>query len=342
MENRTLTALKGVKVGHSTHKDKLAGCTAVLFNKALPVGYSCYGGCPVTYNTDSLREGKMNFYRHGLFITGGSLSGLSCATEIIKEICKSKKGFRTGNQRMPSVSGAVVYDLGTFLGPYDPLYGAEAAQNATEKPVERGNVGAGTGTSVGKFSYEKGGLRLSMKSGVGSSRIDLGNGIMVCALSVVNAVGNVILPNGKILAGNRDTKTGQFRKFEKESYSAGTNSNTTVSIVGLNIDLQTRENYDKVAQIASHGQVRAIKPLNTFRDGDTVFAFSTGKIKRRRFKGPATAAWSGEYGHYLMLDAVAQAAADAVQESIYDACIKAESIRFEGAFRKVVPSYKDY
>ncbi len=342
MENHTLTALKGVKVGHSTHKDKLTGCTVVLFDRALPVGYGCYGGCPVTYNTDSLREGKMNFYRHGLFIAGGSLSGLSCATEILKEIRKSKKGFRIGNQTMPSISGAAVYDLGAFLDSYDPLYGAEAAQNATEKPVERGNAGAGTGTSVGKFSYEKGGLRLNMKSGVGSSRIDLGDGVMVCVLSVVNAVGNVILPNGKILAGNRDTKTKKFRTFEKESLSADNDSNTTISIVGLNIDLQTKENYDKIAQIASHGQVRAIKPLNTFRDGDTVFVFSTGKIKKPRFKGSIAAAWPEEYSHYLTLDVVAQAAADAVQESIYDACIKAESVEFQGAFRKVVPAYKDY
>ena len=340
--NNTLTALKGVKVGHSTHPEELTGCTAILFDRAYPVGYSCYGGCPATYNTDSLRQGKMDFYRHGLFITGGSLSGLSCAPEILKEISKKEKGFDIGDQVIPSISGAVVYDMGTFLEPYDPVCGKEAAQNASEKPVQCGNVGAGTGTHVGKFSYAKGDLRLSMKTGAGSARINLKSGVIVCALSVVNAIGNVVLPNGRILAGNRDDKTNKFRVFEKETSNNDQSSNTTISIVGLNVDLVTRENYDRVAHIASHGQVRAIKPINTFRDGDTVFVFSTGEVKGMEANKSIKAAWPEEYGSYLNLDIISQAAADAVQESIYDACYKAKSVKFYKAFKNNVPNFKDH
>ncbi|MEO7128439.1 MAG: hypothetical protein ABI040_06165, partial [Rhodoferax sp.] len=72
----------------------------------------------------------------------------------------------------------------------------------------------------------------AMKSGMGSARVDLGNGIIVCALSVVNALGNIILPNGEILAGNRDENT-KFKKYEDMiNFVTQDRSNTTISVVG--------------------------------------------------------------------------------------------------------------
>jgi L-aminopeptidase/D-esterase-like protein len=340
--NNTLTALKGVRVGHSTHKDKLTGCTVVLFDDLYPVAYKSYGGAPGTFSTENIRAGKSWSARNGLFIAGGSLLGLASASDIMSYMIEHKLGAKDGKTIRPAISGAIVYDLGIRLAQYDPAYGREAAQNATNKPVESGNVGAGTGTSVGKFSYTKEFKMLNMKAGVGSSRVDLGNGVMVCALSVVNALGNVILQDGKVLAGNRhDAKNPKFRSFDKTSeVFTGSEQNTTISIVGINVDLEEYANYETVAHMASQGHVRAVSPVNTSLDGDTVFVFSTKEVKSPLSSLGKSVARNG--WPTLATDIIGHAAAKAVQESIYDACRQAETITLDAAYGNKVPSVKAY
>ena len=342
MENKTLTALKGVKVGHSTHTDKLTGCTVVLFDKPYPIAYKSYGGAPGTFNTDGLQNGKSFFLGHGIFIAGGSYTGLMAAGEIMKTLIEKKIGWKSHNIINPNITGAVVYDLGTYLEQFKPEYGREAVENASNNSVGNGNVGAGTGTKAGGFSFTKDIKRLSMKTGVGSALITLKGGIKIAALSVVNCNGNVVLPNGKILAGNRhDTDDFPFRTFEGVSnFLVRDENNTTITIVGINVDLKTRENYEHIAHIASHGQIRAINPVNQSVDGDTVFVFSTEEIKE--FLSPLGKSVAGPDWPKLTVDIIGQAAAKAVQESIYDACYKAETIQFEEAYKGIVPSTKDY
>ncbi len=339
--NTTLTALKGVTVGHATDADKLTGCTVVVFDHDLPVVYTSLGGGAATFNTDMLQNGKSFNRRHGLFIAGGSMQGLMSATSIMQKMIKNKIGYRDGNVINPSVSGAIIFDLGMFIDQYNPLLGEEASDNASDKPVERGNVGAGTGATVGKFAYGTGMKMLAMKSGVGCARKDLGNGIIITALSVVNAVGNVINKDGTILAGNRDENNG-FQTFETISdILTMSKSNTTISIVGINVDLKTRENYEKVSQMASQGQVRAISPVNLSIDGDTVFVFSTEELSS--FLSPIGKAMEDAYmTHNIAVDIIGHAAANAVQESIYDACREAKTISFANAFAGIIPSTADY
>ena len=339
--NKTLTAFKGVKVGHSTHLGKLTGCTVVLFDNPPVTACKVYGGAPGSFNVARLTNGKSFNRCHGLFIAGGSNNGLMSGGEIMRCMIERKIGFKTYNILNPSVCGAIVLDLGTRIAQYDPKYAREAFENADNKPVARGNVGAGTGTSVGKFQYLENGTKFGgMKSGVGSSRVDLPNGVMVCALSVVNAVGNVVGRDGSILAGNRDEKK-KFKTFKDTmNFVTSDVSNTTITIVGTNVDLKTRENLERVAHFGALGQARAIKPAHTSIDGDTVFAFSTEEIKTplnsfgKYFETPA---WP-----YFTVDIIGQLAEEAVQESIYDACNQAETIKFPGAYKGIVPSAKDY
>lgn len=189
---------------------------------------------------------------------------------------------------------------------------------------------------------ENGKAIAGMKAGVGSSRIDLGNGIIVCALSVVNALGNIILPDGSILAGNRGGKHGEryetFKDFSKLLTDA--KANTTISVVGLNVDLDTRENYERVAHIATHGHIRAINPVNTSVDGDTVFVFSNEEIKS--FLTPLGNEIAKQSWKNLRVDIIGQAAANAVQESIYDACKQAKTIKLDVAYKGIIPSCNDY
>ncbi|WP_028778639.1 P1 family peptidase [Shimazuella kribbensis] len=340
-ENNTLTALSGIKVGHSTHLDKLTGCTVVVFDKPYPVAYKAYGGAPGTFNTDLLRNGSSFYKRWGLFVAGGSLTGLMSASEIMKSMIEKGTSSRNANIINPSISGAIVFDLGTRIEQFNAIYGREAFNHASNEPVANGNVGAGTGTAVGKFQYlEEGTKSGAMKAGVGSARINIGNHIIVCALSVVNALGNVVKPDGTILVGNRDEQK-KFKTFDDTTdFVTSDKMNTTISIVGINIDLKSRENYERVAHLASHGQVRAINPVHTSIDGDVVFVFSTEEksfLFNQYGKYFETPDWS-----HFSVDIIGNAAAKAVQDSIYHACYEAETIPFEGAYNGIIPAVKDY
>jgi L-aminopeptidase/D-esterase-like protein len=146
--------------------------------------------------------------------------------------------------------------------------------------------------------------------------------------------------NTTILAGNRDENK-KFKNFEDtvDFITSGT-TNTTISIVGINAKLSGREDYERLAHLASHGQVRAINPVHTSQDGDTVFVFSTEEVNPM----------FNEYGKFFQepgqtgfrVDVIGYAAAKAVQQSIYDACNQAETVEFAAAYNCVFPSARDY
>jgi L-aminopeptidase/D-esterase-like protein len=354
MTNNTLTALEGVSVGHATHPEDLTGCTVVLFDEPYSVAYKAYGGGVGSFNTEALRSDKTDYGENGIFIAGGSNTGLMSAAAIMQYLREKGHGSKTtgrdgGDIFNPSVTGAIVYDMGMRVAAYDPSYGREACVNASKQPVPGGNVGAGTGTSVGKFRWlHEGTASGAMKAGVGSARVDAGNGIIVSALSVVNAMGNVVLPNGEVLAGNRD-ENGGIKPYEDlvdfvtqpTGGKSEDKTNTTISVVGINVDLGAKEHLEKVAHLASHGQVRAISPVHTSADGDTVFVFSTGKLQAP-FNERAQYFDETDDPRYFQVDMIGHLAAKAVQESIYDACRQAMSIEQASAFGGVIPSAKDF
>jgi len=339
--NHTLTALHGVQVGHATHPEMLTGCTVILFDRSLPVAYKSYGGVPGTFNTDNLRNGMSYAARDALFVAGGSANGLAAAATIAEAMVREKIGLQSRQTTIPSVSGATIWDLSVGEGQFDPDYGAEAFLIRSPRAVESGNVGAGTGASVGKFSYTDDGLMLNMKGGVGSARVDVGRGVFVCALSVVNAMGNIVLPNGSVLAGNRTVSSeSRFQQFgEVLSPPAVSSSNTTITIVGTTADLESREHYERIAHYATQGQVRAIDPVNTSLDGDTVFVFSTKEICG--FLNPLEERQNHQGWPNIGVDLIGNAAAQATRESIYDACRQAKTIEYGHAYKGIVPSCHD-
>jgi L-aminopeptidase/D-esterase-like protein len=341
-ENNTLTALKGVRVGNSTHADTLTGCTVVVFDKPMPVAYKGYGGAIGSFNTESLRNGSTFFRRNALFIAGGSYTGLMSSAPIMQRLIDDKNGAKSNCIINPAVCGAIIFDLGTRVGQYNPEFGAEAYDNLSTKPVDSGNKGAGTGATVGKFQWIDGGKYSgSMKSGIGNSRIDLGNGIIVTAMSVVNAMGNIVLPDGKVLAGNRSDDGGYIKYEDRSQMLTNTETNTTITVVGINVDLKTRENYERVAHIATHGQVRAIHPVNLSQDGDSLFVFSNEEINKPLNKLQKYFSET-EDGYHVVVDVIGEAASRAVQESIYDACRSAETISHKIGFKGIIPSCVDY
>jgi len=236
------------------------------------------------------------------------------------------KGFDVGKTKIPIVPTAVIFDfgIGDFRVRPDHQMGYRACFNASKK-VEEGSVGVGVGATVGKLF----GIDRAMKGGVGTSSVQGPNGLIVGALIVVNAFGDVFNPNtNQILAGARKSKeTFQLANSSKwikkgvtrKQFGAITPSdssafNTTLGVIATNANLSKKEVH-QVAQIAHSGLAKVISPLHTTFDGDLVFAVSLGKKK-------------GDVNTIGLLGETA------LIESVQRAIIKADGFG-------IIPAYKD-
>jgi L-aminopeptidase/D-esterase-like protein len=292
--NHSITDVSGIEVGHAQNIEALTGCTVVLCRKGAVAGVDVRGSAPGTRETDLLNPINLVNKVHAVMLAGGSAFGLDAATGAMRYLEEKKIGFNTGSVRVPIVPSAILYDLGVGSSTIRPdaEMGYQACLNASKKNVPEGNVGAGTGASVGKLL----GPKQAMKSGIGSASISIGNGVIVGALAVVNAFGDVINPSsGEIIAGVRSTKIGPFKIGTPNQFadtlqlmkspigrtvlnlSAG-GRNTSLAVVAVNASL-TKTQMTKVAQMAQNGIARAIRPAHTMLDGDTVFALATGGKK---------------------------------------------------------------
>jgi L-aminopeptidase/D-esterase-like protein len=289
----SLTDVPGLEVGQAQDLDALTGVTVILCRKGAVGGVDQRGGAPGTRETDLLNPINLVEKVHAVMLAGGSAFGLDAAGGVMKYLEEQKVGFDVGVARVPIVPAAILFDLG--LGRADvrptPEMGYRAAAAASTDRVAEGNVGAGTGASVGKLFGNAG----AMKAGLGTASIDIGGGIIVGALVAVNAYGDVVDPQtGKIVAGARSTKLGPLT-LGSPGYFADTlgtlrtfagrmiegfamRSNTVIGVVATNARL-TKPEANKMAQMAQDGLARAIRPAHTMLDGDTIFALSTGSKK---------------------------------------------------------------
>ena len=294
--NHTITAIEGIRVGHATNSFARTGCTVVLCESGAVAGVDVRGSAPGTRETDAIRPGRLVQNAHAILLTGGSAFGLDAAGGVMRYLEERGIGFPAGPVRVPIVPSAVVFDLGVGdanIRP-DAELGYQACINATTSVVALGQVGAGTGATVGKLPG-----CIAAHGGIGSACRQLPNGLIVGAIVVVNAVGNIVSPaTGEIIAGARDTETGAFvdiiermsdadarTSIEVAGGTAGTN--TTIGVVVTNTALSPSE-ITKVAEIAHDGLARAIRPAHTMYDGDTLFALSVSGLGVRDGLGDPT------------------------------------------------------
>ncbi|MEJ5240528.1 MAG: P1 family peptidase [Anaerolineales bacterium] len=290
MDALTLTDVPGIEVGHAQDEEALTGCTVILCRHGAVAGVDQRGGAPGTRETDLLKPVNLVEQVHAVLLTGGSAFGLDAAGGVMRFLEEQGIGFNVGVARVPIVPAAVIFDLalGRADRRPDPEMGYRAAASASRRPVEEGNVGAGCGASVGKIL----GMQQAMKAGLGSAAIRLSGGIVVGALMVVNAFGDVIDPqNGQIVAGARATQLGPLRLGREDGFldtlemmktlvgrallQFATRTNTVIGVVATNARLSKAE-ATRVAQMAQDGIARTIRPAHTLLDGDTLFALSTG------------------------------------------------------------------
>jgi len=295
-----ITDVPGIEVGHAQDKDALTGCTVILSRKGAVAGVDVRGGAPGTRETDLLNPINMVEKVHAVLLAGGSAFGLDAATGVMRYLEEHKIGLDTGPARVPIVPAAILYDLSTGRADIRPdsAMGYLAASSASsDKPAE-GNVGAGTGATVGKMR----GMKYAMKSGMGTASIDI-NGIIIGAIVAVNAVGDVIDPKtGKVLAGLRSGTTLDLMK--KGKTQSAIKSNTVIGVIATNAKL-TKAQATKVAQMAQDGLAQTIRPAHTIFDGDTIFALSTGKQK-------ADVSTVGAFAAEVMAEAIVRAVKMAV------------------------------
>ena len=271
--NRTLTAIDGITVGHATDLTARTGCTVVLCPAGATAGVDVRGAAPGTRETEALRPGRLVQKAHAVLLTGGSAFGLDAAGGVVQYLEEQNVGFPAGSVRVPIVPSAVIFDLGVGDANVRPdrEMGYQACLNATDESVVMGAVGAGTGATVGKAPGVT-----SSPGGVGSACVRLDSGLIVAAIMIVNALGNVVCPRtGEILAGGKEN--GDFVDITERLLDADLvqGTNTTIGVVATNATLSPAEVH-RVAEMAHDGMARAIRPAHTMFDGDTLFALATG------------------------------------------------------------------
>lgn len=287
--------IAGLTVGHYSDREGLTGCTVVLAPKGVTASVDIRGGAPGTLETALLSPYASIGELHAVLLTGGSAPGLGAAAGVSTFLREGGYGYRTPYARIPLVSAAVIYDLGVgcalvFPRPDDAYQAATSAGSR----VEEGSVGAGTGATVGKMCGAAG----MMKGGIGLATVHVGpedadgERVTVSALTVVNALGDVLDENGAILAGVR--KDGAFAGGKDLLLSMACApdftalESTTLSVVMTDARLDKLQ-CGIVARMSHDGMARALNPVHTPVDGDCVFVLATGEKPTNVFQVGAAA-----------------------------------------------------
>ena len=286
-----ITDIPGILVGHAQDETALTGCTVILCEKGAVGGVDQRGGAPGTREVDALHPMHLVSKVHGVVLSGGSAFGLESATGVMRYLEERDVGFDTHIVKVPIVPAAILFDLGIGKSDVRPdsSMGYLACQNASSDPPAEGNVGAGTGATVGKIL----GVGQSMKSGIGTASQEIGAGVIVGAIVAVNAFGDVIDPStGQIIAGARSKDVGPLHIGAPGNFADtlkvmqtligrtilgfGSRENTVIGVIATNAKLD-KEATNKVAQMAHDGLARTVRPAHTMLDGDTIFALATGE-----------------------------------------------------------------
>ncbi len=282
MQQIAFTDIDDIKVGHAQNLEAGTGCTVIICEKGATAGIDVRGGAPGTRESDLLNPVNLVEKIHAVVLAGGSAFGLDAASGVMQFLEERNIGFDVKVTRVPIVCGAVLFDLtvGNHRKRPDKEMGYQACLNATRQSCPEGNVGAGTGASVGKIL----GMERAMKSGLGCCAIQVGD-LKLGALVAVNCLGDVIDPTtGERLAGLlnadrtglSDTEEVMIKSCaEKKNLFAG---NTTIGIIATNAIL-TKAQATKLASMAQNGYARTMRPAHTMFDGDTIFTLGTGFVE---------------------------------------------------------------
>jgi len=311
-----ITDVTGIEVGHYSEARRPTGCSVVIARAGAVAGVDVRGAAPGTRETDLLDPSNLVQQAHAVLLAGGSAWGLDAAGGVMRWLEEHAIGLQTGHGLVPIVPAAVLFDLGlgdAHIRP-DAQAGYQACAAASSQPPAQGNVGAGSGATVGKLL----GLERAMKGGIGTASLSAG-GCTVGALIACNAVGDVFDPaSGRLLAGAR-AADGRRIAGTRDALLAGQSAqrllpgaNTTIGVIATDAVL-TKPQARRLAQVAHDGLARSINPVHTMLDGDTLFALGTGA--------------SGKSADMLLL---ATLAAEVTARAVVNAICAARSLTVQG------------
>lgn len=312
----------GVQIGHATNTEYHTGCTVFLCPEETVGSVDVRGAAPGSREVALLALDKPNRYVNAVMLSGGSAFGLATADGAMRYLAEQGIGHHTPIRPVPIVPAAIVYDF--FLGQGEATPDGEmgyaaclaagrlAAQSAGA--VAQGNVGAGAGVTVGKWTGPEG----MMKGGFGVAGVEVED-LVVSAAAVVNAIGDVVGADGGVLAGARAVDGGWaagdnvYRRFPSlEEIAFG--DNTTLVVIMTNAPLN-RVGCNRLAQRGHDGLALAIRPAHTTHDGDTVFALATGRGPAPMGDGVGAAAGPFDFIGNVAVEVVAEAIRNAVRHA---------------------------
>lgn len=268
----------GFSIGHWTDEQALTGCTVILCPTKTVGSCDVRGSSPSSRELALLASDKTMQEVHAVLLTGGSAFGLAAADGVMKYLEERNIGYQTPWVKVPIVPGAVIFDLniGSQSIRPTPDSGYSACVSARSDSIVEGNVGVGTGATVGKWA----GIASRMKGGVGIASRSVDQ-LIITVVAVVNAVGDVIDESGNVLAGARSSdgewmsELDPYRTFARPAPPLV--SNTTLVVIMTNAK-RTKVEANRLAQRGHDGMARAIKPAHTSYDGDVVFALASGEV----------------------------------------------------------------
>lgn len=302
MKEIDIMEIGGFKVGQAEDESGITGCTVILFDKQSPAGVDIRGGGPASRETPLLNPVADAKGIHALLLSGGSAFGLDAAGGVMKYLEERDIGFDVGVTKVPLVCQSCVFDLaiGDKNARPDSKMAYNACKNASYDMFKQGNYGAGMGCTVGKYiSRGK-----SMKGGIGAYAVQLGE-LKIGAIVAVNALGDIYdIETNKKIAGALD-ESGKLFDDEMVYFETAAKiqnmftGNTTIGTIISNADL-SKTALNKVASMAQNGYARAIRPVHTMADGDSIYAVSVGNVQADvNLVGPLSA--------YVMSKAIANA-----------------------------------
>jgi L-aminopeptidase/D-esterase-like protein len=309
----TLTALKGVRVGHAQDLKRRTGTTVVLLDPPAMAFADTRGGWPGSFDTAASDLGKTFLEYHALFLTGGDIYGYDASIGIRRFLLEKRLAQPRGGGRMPAIMGTNIYDVefGPIEGRDYIALGYRACRNASPGPVQQGTVGAGTGATVGPL-FDRRGFE-GTKGGLGSSAAKVGPWT-VGAIAVTNSVGNVYDPfEGRTLAGTHRPGSKSFLEMDDllEAYleQSATRFGTTIGVIGTDAPLD-HEQLARLVELAQDGIALAVRPAHMSTDGDAILGFCTGPRPPKRLDYRAFDAV-----HHVAVREVARAVVHAVRSA---------------------------
>lgn len=323
MREIPITEFDHLKIGNAENAAAGTGCTVLLFGEdGAPAGLDVRGGGPASRESELLKPLAAAQAIHGILLSGGSAFGLDAAGGVMRYLEERNIGFDVGVAKVPLVCQSCLFDLtvaDAHVRP-DQAMAYAACEGAAAGNYRDGNYGAGTGATVGKLL----GMERCMKSGVGSYAVQIGD-LKVGAVVAVNALGDIYdWKNGKKIAGllAEDQKT--FLSTEETAfagYEVVENKfvgNTTIGVILTNAKF-SKSSLCKIAGMAHDGYARAIRPVHTTSDGDSIYAVSLGELAADQ-------------------DVVGALAAQVMAEAILRGVQAAESAYGYPAARDILPS----